>query len=41
MEQWQEQDLYIFFLPKYSLHLNYIEILWRKMNWAADGGIGG
>lgn len=33
IEQWQAQDLYIFFLPKYSPHLNYIEILWRKMKY--------
>lgn len=33
IEQWQEQGLYIFFLPKYSPHLNYIEILWRKIKY--------
>lgn len=33
IEQWQEQDLFIFFLPKYSPHLNYIEILWRKIKY--------
>lgn len=33
LEQWQEQDLYVFFLPKYSPHLNSIEILWRKIKY--------
>ena len=33
--QWEEQDLYIFFLPAYSPELNKIEILWRfiKYKW--------
>lgn len=33
--QWKEDDLYIFYLPKYSPHLNPIEILWRmiKYHW--------
>ncbi len=31
--RWKEQDLYIFQLPKYSPHLNLIEILWRKMKY--------
>jgi transposase len=33
--QWQEQDLYVYFLPKYSPELNKIEILWRfiKYSW--------
>lgn len=37
IEVWKEQDLYIFFLPKYSPHLNPIEILWRmiKYQWLA------
>jgi transposase len=30
---WQKQDLYIFFLPRYSPHLNLIEHLWRKMKY--------
>ncbi len=30
---WREHDLYIFFLPRYSPHLNLIEILWRKMKY--------
>ena len=35
IEQWKEEDLYIFFLPRYSPHLNPIEILWRmiKYHW--------
>lgn len=33
MEQCSEQDLEIFFLPRYSPHLNPIEILWRKMKY--------
>jgi hypothetical protein len=33
VEEWNELDLYIFFLPKYSPHLNPIEILWRKMKY--------
>lgn len=31
--QWEEQDLYIFFLPRYSPHLNIIEMLWRKIKY--------
>jgi transposase len=32
---WQEQDLYVYFLPKYSPELNKIETLWRfiKYSW--------
>lgn len=30
---WQEQDLYIYFLPPYSPELNLIEILWRFMKY--------
>lgn len=33
IEEWKEQDLYIFFLPRYSPHLNLIEILWRKIKY--------
>ena len=35
IEKWNEQDLYIFHLPKYSPHLNIIETLWRiiKYKW--------
>lgn len=30
---WQKQDLYIFYLPAYSPHLNRIETLWRKIKY--------
>ena len=33
MEKWMEQDLYIFFLPKYSPHLNIAETFWRKAKY--------
>ena len=33
IKQWQEQDLYIFFLPPYSPELNKIEMLWRKIKY--------
>jgi transposase len=33
IKRWEEQDLYIFFLPTYSPHLNIIEILWRKIKY--------
>lgn len=33
IEQWKENDLYIFYLPTYSPHLNPIEILWRKIKY--------
>ena len=32
-EEWAEKDLYLFFLPKYSPHLNLIETLWRKIKY--------
>lgn len=31
--RWQDQDLYLFFLPKYSPHLNRIEALWKKVKY--------
>ena len=33
--EWREQDLYVYFLPKYSPELNKIETLWRfiKYSW--------
>lgn len=31
--EWQEQDLYLWFLPAYSPHLNLIETLWRKIKY--------
>lgn len=30
---WEEKNLFIFFLPKYSPHLNKIETLWRKTKY--------
>jgi len=33
LQQWQDQNLFIFFLPKYSPHLNPIEILWKRMKY--------
>ncbi len=33
LEQWQDKNLFIFFLPKYSPHLNKIETLWRKLKY--------
>lgn len=33
LEKWQEKGLYIFFLPKYSPHLNIAEIYWRKAKY--------
>lgn len=32
-DQWEQQDVYIFYLPKYSPHLNPIEILWRRVKY--------
>ena len=33
IKHWQKQDLYIFYLPAYSPHLNRIETLWRKIKY--------
>lgn len=33
LEKWQNQNLYVFFLPKYAPHLNPIEILWKRMKY--------
>ena len=33
IQEWREQDLYIFFLPPYSPELNLIEILWRRIKY--------
>lgn len=33
IRKWKEDDMYIFFLPKYSPHLNPIEILWRMIKY--------
>lgn len=33
IKEWEKQDLYIFYLPAYSPHLNRIETLWRKIKY--------
>lgn len=33
IEEWQAKGMYIYFIPPYSPHLNYIEILWRMMKY--------
>ncbi len=35
IEEWAGKNVYLFFLPTYSPHLNLIETLWRKIkyNW--------
>lgn len=33
LADWQEQDLYVLYLPTYSPHLNKIETLWRKIKY--------
>ncbi len=35
LEKWESRELFIFYLPAYSPHLNPIEILWRfcKYKW--------
>lgn len=30
---WQHRGLYIFYLPRFSPHLNIVEILWRKLKY--------
>lgn len=30
---WQARGLYVFYLPRYSPHLNIVEILWRKLKY--------
>ena len=33
IEEWMEKNLYLFFLPKYSPHLNLAETYWRKAKY--------
>ena len=33
IEEWKEQDVWIYFLPPYSPELNLIEILWRRIKY--------
>lgn len=30
---WQERGLFVFYLPRYSPHLNIVETLWRKLKY--------
>lgn len=32
-KEWENKDLFLFFLPRYSPHLNRIETLWRKVKY--------
>lgn len=34
---WEQRGLYLFYLPRYSPHLNIVEVLWRKLKgeWLA------
>ena len=32
-QRWNNKELYLFFLPTYSPHLNLIELLWRKIKY--------
>ena len=32
-KEWNDKNLYLFFLPTYSPQLNLIEILWRKIKY--------
>jgi transposase len=32
-EAWEKRGLYLFYLPRYSPHLNIVEILWRKLKY--------
>lgn len=32
-KEWMQKDVYLFFLPTYSPHLNLIETLWRKIKY--------
>lgn len=33
IKEWEQKDLYVFFLPTYSPHLNLIETLWRMIKY--------
>ena len=33
LAEWQEKGLYLFYLPKYSPHLNLAETFWRKAKY--------
>ncbi len=33
MKVWQQRGLFLFYLPRYSPHLNIVEVLWRKLKY--------
>lgn len=33
IEVWQKRGLFLFYLPRYSPHLNIVETLWRKLKY--------
>ena len=33
IEEWENKNLYLFYLPPYSPELNLIEILWREVKY--------
>lgn len=33
IEAWQQRGLFLFYLPRYSPHLNIVETLWRKLKY--------
>ncbi len=33
MKVWQQRGLFLFYLPRYSPHLNIVETLWRKLKY--------
>ena len=33
IEAWQRRGLFVFYLPRYSPHLNIVETLWRKLKY--------
>ena len=33
IKTWQSRGLYLFYLPRYSPHLNIVETLWRKLKY--------
>jgi transposase len=33
IEVWQQRGLHLFYLPRYSPHLNIVETLWRKLKY--------
>jgi transposase len=32
-QQWEQQGLYLYYLPPYSPELNHIEILWKQAKY--------